>query len=276
MEAKFNVSKEERKALVRVIGEIVGLAPIYLGAPSFKFAVGFCVIDKDGAVVFDDGADAGDVRILLTGLEERGFAFEGDLDEIAPCESTDAEKGEASDFSETEVDDNAGKLTINIPRSGFTAPAIDNLERLVAAKAWIIRKMIGVDELLIMRDETHLSFPWFRLESTPEEVDAYSRLIARLCETAKEKRRITATERRLEDGDNEKFKARCFLLSLGFIGKEYAQARKILLAPMSGSGSHKAGDGKKSAPDGSTAAAGGEETPEAIHDRGDSSGAYAS
>jgi hypothetical protein len=54
-----------------------------------------------------------------------------------------------------------------------------------------------------------------------------------------------ATERELADGDNEKFKARCFLLALGFIGKEYSQARKILLAPMSGNGSFKTGNTKK-------------------------------
>ena len=54
--------------------------------------------------------------------------------------------------------------------------------------------------------------------------------------------------------DNEKFKARCMLLALGFIGDEFAQARKILLAPMSGNGSHRAGDGKKAALKGTQAA----------------------
>jgi len=132
--------------------------------------------------------------------------------------------------------------------------------------------MTGADRLPIERDEQYLTFPWFVKDSSPSEVDAYSRLVARLCETAKEKQRVTATERRLDDGDNEKFKARCFLLSLGFIGKEYAQARKILLAHMSGSGSHKAGDGKKSASSGSTAADNEEENPEAIHNRVDFSG----
>jgi hypothetical protein len=104
--------------------------------------------------------------------------------------------------------------------------------------------MTGADALPVLRDESRLRFPWFSRESTPDETDAYSLLIERLCATAKEKQRVTASERPLTDGDNEKFKARCFLLSLGFIGKEYAAARKILLAPMSGNGSHKSGDGK--------------------------------
>ena len=40
-------------------------------------------------------------------------------------------------------------------------------------------------------------------------------------------------------------KFRCFLLKLGFIGDDFKAARKILLAGLPGSGSHKTGDGKK-------------------------------
>jgi hypothetical protein len=164
-------------------------------------------------------------------------------------------------------------LVVNIPLSGYTDLAIDNLEKLVTAKSWIIKKMAGADVLPIERNETYLRFPWFSKEASPSEVDAYSRLVARLCETAKEKQRVMATERNLEDGDNEKYKARCFLLSLGFIGKEYAQARKILLAPMSGNGSHRAGDGKKLAPTADTAVDSGEESVEAVTIREGYSGA---
>ena len=133
--------------------------------------------------------------------------------------------------------------------------------------------MPSADELPIKRDEMGLCFPWFSKDASPAEVDAYSRLVARLCETAKEKQRVMATERSLEDGDNEKYKARCFLLSLGFIGKEYTQARKILLVPMSGNGSHRAGDGKKLASTADTAADSGEETIKAVAIREGSSGA---
>ena len=97
------------------------------------------------------------------------------------------------------------------------------------------------------RDENCLRFPWFKQDASAAEIDAYSRLIARLCETAKTKQRVTATERQLQDGDNEKFKARCFLLSLDFVGEQTKQARKILLAPFSGSGSHRSGNHKRAA-----------------------------
>ena len=294
MEIKFNVSKEERKALVKAVGELVGIAPVYLGAPGFKFAVGACVIDKDGVVVFDEGTSEEDVRFLLTELAARGFNHKGITDSVTPSDDgqigaasddrpdhsviPDSGDGDPSDDAEhygAEMDCDSHRLVINMPLTGYTASAIDNIEKLVTAKAWIIKKMAGAEELPIGRDEKYLTFPWFGKDVSPAEVDAYSRLVARLCETAKEKQRVTATERQLEDGDNEKFKARCFLLSLGFIGKEYAQARKILLAPMSGNGSHRAGDGKKAAPTGSETANSVEEPAEAVHVRGNDSGAEA-
>jgi hypothetical protein len=44
---------------------------------------------------------------------------------------------------------------------------------------------------------------------------------------------------------------------LDFVGDQTKQARKILLAPFSGSGSHKAGSGKKAAPEGAAPVLGG-------------------
>jgi|GEM_PF-184254 len=278
MEARFNVVKEERKALVAAVSDITGLPSVYKGAPGFAFAVGEYIINKNGTLTCDEQADTTVVRALLTALAERGFVFEGDVDEIAPCVSgpiasavsvqavpddpASAEPYEAAD------DNDSGRLSIDIPFAGFTATALENLEKLVVSKAWIIRKMTGANELPIERDGDVLQFPWFDTDSPPDKIAAYTQLVVRLCETAKQKQRVTASERQLKDGDNEKFKARCFLLSLNFIGDEYAQARKILLTPMSGSGSFKTGSQKKpSVGNGVTAADSGEEDACAVHVR---------
>jgi hypothetical protein len=325
MEIKFTVTKEERKALVAAVADITGWASVYKGAPSFAFAVSNYTIDRYGTIVYDERTDAEDARVLLLGLIERGFVFEGDIDEIAPgvpehdgivsdspvpdetvsddltkregipdeTENNDSQsvnsdiETESSDcMNETASSDDTGtisvaasdggsdKLSINMPLFGFTASSIDNVYKLVTAKAWILKKMAGTDELPIKKDDKYLYFPWFKKDASAAEVDAYSRLIAGLCETAKKKQRVTATERQLEDGDNEKFKARCFLLSLDFIGEQYIQARKILLAPMSGSGSHKSGGNKRPGMSNSAKTAGnGEENVEAAHARVDDSGA---
>jgi hypothetical protein len=71
-----------------------------------------------------------------------------------------------------------------------------------------------------------------------DEVKAYSHLIAALCEMSKNQKRISATEKAV---DNEKYAFRCFLLRLGFIGNEYKTERKILLRNLSGSSAFKGG-----------------------------------
>ena len=80
-------------------------------------------------------------------------------------------------------------------------------------------------------------FPWFPLDSTPEEREAQRLFVTALCQTAMKQKRVTLTEKPLAEDENEKFRARCFLLKLGFIGEAYTSARKILLSGMSGNGS---------------------------------------
>ncbi len=129
--------------------------------------------------------------------------------------------------------------------SGFTTTALNNLEKLISAKSWILKKMTGADELPAERRDDCLRFAWFKPDSSVKEIDAYALLITRLCETAKAKQRITADERKLNPGENEKYKAGCTLLALGFIGPKYPQARKIMLSPLSGNGSFNRGGQKK-------------------------------
>ena len=47
---KFNVVKEERKALVKAISEIIGCKPQYKGAPGFNFEVGCYTVSPNGTV----------------------------------------------------------------------------------------------------------------------------------------------------------------------------------------------------------------------------------
>jgi hypothetical protein len=91
MEVKFVATKEERKALVTAIGEITGWGAVYKGAPSFGYAVNNYIIDRSGTLIYDERTDTADARSLLLGLSERGFVFEGDVDEIAPIVSEQTE-----------------------------------------------------------------------------------------------------------------------------------------------------------------------------------------
>ena len=52
MEITFsNVTKDNRKELLKAVGEIIGLAPVYMGAPGFAFSVGNFTIDRNGILM---------------------------------------------------------------------------------------------------------------------------------------------------------------------------------------------------------------------------------
>jgi hypothetical protein len=83
-----------------------------------------------------------------------------------------------------------------------------------------------------------IQFPWFPAEPT-ENADHWIQFIHALCETAKEKKRVTAKAQ--ESFENEKFAMRVWLIGLGLIGKEYGQIRKLLAANLSGDSSWRFG-----------------------------------
>lgn len=147
---------------------------------------------------------------------------------------------QASDIPESDKSD---QLTIEMPLSFMTDEGIANLEKLIASKAELIKKALGVDALPIEKTETTLKFPWFRFPADSDEVSAYSRFIGALCAAAKKQKRVTAHEKAV---DNEKYTFRCFLLRLGFIGDEYKQVRKILLRNLAGNSAFKSGSKKSS------------------------------
>jgi hypothetical protein len=240
MEIKFNHVKEERKALVNAIGEILGCKPVYQYAPSLAYVVGSYNIDRCGTLSFGEQTNMEDAQRLLAELSARGFVGEGDFTMpcVHECSETAPEDGE--DFD-------ASKLVIEIPSAGFTPTIFENLERLVSGKRLLIMKALDADALPIERTDATLRFPWFTLSDTgtEAETDAYLRFVHALCEMAKKQKRVMLKEKPVDEGASEKFTFRCFLLRLGFIGKDYASARKVLLSKLSGNGAFKNG-GRKS------------------------------
>ena len=228
MEIKYNVTGLERKELVNAISGIVGWEAVYKKAPTFAYVVNNYTIDKHGTLICDERTDQGDVHRLLSELTAQGFIFEDITNDDVSVEAVTAT-----------IPD---RLSIEMPLEGFTEKALDNLEKLVASKAMLIRKSLSTDSLEIVRKDDRLCFPWFTFDSSADTVGAYSQFVTALCEMAKTQKRVIATEK---PADSEKFAFRCFLLRLGFIGSEYAAARKILLANLPGSGAFKRGARKQ-------------------------------
>ena len=221
MTVKYNVTGAKRKELVQLISNFTGCDAKYKGAPTFAYEVDYFTIDKNGALSFDDRADSEVIERLLEMLYDNGFESEALPKADEPSEQTESTG-----------------LCVSMPRTLFTETAMANLKGIVEAKANLLKKAFDTDELPILEEDGKVCFPWFSGES-PEEIKAYDHFICKLCEMARTQKRVTATEKQV---DNEKYAFRCFLLRLGFIGKEYKEIRKVLLRNLEGSSAFKSGN----------------------------------
>ena len=172
----------------------------------------------------------------MEGLAQAGFEFEQPAAAAAETADTAEEAEAAANPAWTETapqGENVG-LTVEIP---FDKVNVDNLTKLLDAKGKLIRKALGVSDICIEMKEDRVAFPWFS-EVDADSAAAYTHFIAALCEMSRNAKRVTATEKEV---DNEKYAFRCFLLRLGFIGAEYKTERKILLKNLKGSSAFKNG-----------------------------------
>ena len=231
MRIEFHRTGAERKALVTAIGEILEVRPKYKGMPSAAYEIDYFTVTKDGTLEFDDQADSEEVENLLEQLADRGIV-------VASVEMAqawlDARAEELSEASEIEPQEANVGLTVEIP---LDKVAVGNLTKLLDAKGNLIRKALGITDLRIEVLEDRVAFPWFSQVDT-DSAAAYTHFISALCEMSRNAKRVTATEKPV---DNEKYAFRCFLLRLGFIGSEYKAERKILLKNLTGSSAFKDG-----------------------------------
>ena len=206
----YRANGKERKRLAEVIAKEIGVDAIYQGAPTFSYQMDYFTVDREGALVFDDENYSDEVERVLKAIADAGF---------------------------TPDEEDAGTgLAIQMPM--MTGNEISRLEALIESKESLIKKAIGTDSLVVGEKDGKLDFPWFKADTTPEEINAYMDFVTALCRMAKEPKRVTGKDKPVE---NEKYAFRCFLLRLGFIGDDYKQSRKILLQNFSGSSAWKSG-----------------------------------
>ena len=223
MTITINAQGAERKRLVQTVSDWLGVPAKYCGAPTFNYEVDYFTIDRSGSLSFDDRTDSEVIERLLQHIYDEGF----DIDQ-----------------SHTEDEDEPCAVCVSMPRSLFTDSNLENLKALIAAKGGLIRKALGVSDLPLEITGTKVSFPWFPATPSPDEMQAYDTFICKLCEMARNQKRVSSAEKLT---DNEKYAFRCFLLRLGFIGAEYKTARKILLSKLTGSSAFRDGSRKEPA-----------------------------
>lgn len=229
MKLHFNATKESRKAMVEAISKELEIKAKYLGVPSCAYQVGEYRIEKDGTLIFENENIEESSKIIDACVMATG---------ITPSEwEKNTEPEEAAEIAEPAESESTG-LTVSLP---LDKVMVGNLTRLLEVKGQLIKKALDISELPIEVGEDTISFPWFSKLPDADTARAYTNFIAALCKMSKEQKRITASEKEVE---NEKYAFRCFLLRLGFIGAEYKTDRKILLKNLSGSSAFKSGSKK--------------------------------
>lgn len=224
MVINYNVTGADRKRLITALSKITGVKAKYLGMPSMAYEVGDFIIDKNGTLEFCDKANRTEIERVAGHLASEGFIAEEEISATEGRQTADSGKFD---------------LCISMPRNSFTDTALENVKAIIQVKGELIRHALRLDDLPIKILEEEVSFPWFEELPTPEEIKAYTHFISALSEMAINQKRITVKEKEVE---NEKYAFRCFLLRLGFIGKEYKEERKILLRNLTGSSAFKGGD----------------------------------
>ena len=203
MEIRYNVTGAKRKELVKVIANATGARAEYKFMPTCNYEIDYFTVTKDGT--------------LLCGEQP-----------------SREETKEAAESADTAPQGEPVGLTVEIP---LDKVAVGNLTKLLDAKGNLIRKALGITDLHIEVLDDRVAFPWFA-QVDADSSAAYTHFISALCEMSRNAKRVTATEKPVE---NEKYAFRCFLLRLGFIGSEYKAERKILLKNLTGSSAFKNG-----------------------------------
>lgn len=234
MKHNYKVTGTERKRLVGIVSQATGAEAQYQFTPTCAYEIGAFTVDREGALIYDDGTDDDLALKVLEAIEEAGFK-EQEPAADTPTAETPAEAQEPS--TEAAADEEACEadtFIIKVPKDKVDTGKMANL---IEAKGYLIEKALGTDDLPVEIGEDEVSFPWFKGKPDDDTAAAWTNFITALCRMTLEQKRISATEKPAE---NEKYAFRCFLLRLGFIGNEYKKDRKILLRNLTGSSAFKA------------------------------------
>ena len=217
-EIRFTLESKQRPKLAQEIGNILGTVPHYERVPSCAYDIAGYRLDKEGVLHIPEGAEE-TTKDLIRQLRERGFQDDAEVTEEVPVQED--------------------KLTIGIPRESLTDTALENLQKIIANKQTLFQRAFWMDSTEIEITEEKINFTWFPYTVDGDDIAAYTQFISRLCDMARDAKRVSSKP---TETDNDKYAFRCFLLRLGFIGKEYKTARKILLRNLTGNSASRYGE----------------------------------
>lgn len=177
------------------------------------------LIYPDGTVMWGDELDTGLISYITRYLQH----------------DEDIEGEEITSFPVSIIVKNE---QLELEREWWAPRHVRNIERILTAKQALLAKALRISEELVLpvRDGNKLIFRWLT-DTTSEQLRvALPMLLGAIHAHAATSRKLQATS---SATGNEKYVMRCWLLRLGFNGREHHSLRVALGANLSGSAAHR-------------------------------------
>ena len=258
----------ERKEIIKVLGEHLGVKPKYMGVPTCAYKIetaeGTYIIDRAGKITTSDGNEVELETILQLSVEG------------IPEPYTQTKVFKQLELSETieQVSTETTTIEVAVPMEGHTGISLRNLVNIVYSKQVLIKKSLGTTSNIIEDDfckgineakietledfktasnntgvdkcqritfdfnNNTITFKLLEGEVSADKIQAYTQLVTLLNQSAKVLKHASAKSK---DTDNDKFTFRVFLVRIGMISDEYKATRKILLENLEGNSAFRSG-----------------------------------
>ena len=96
MQKNYNVTGEQRKKMVQIISQEVGMEPVYMRMPTCAYAISNITVGKAGEMVWDERTDEKVIAKVMDTLAAAGFTV-ADPEPGAPAEESGEETGTPED-----------------------------------------------------------------------------------------------------------------------------------------------------------------------------------
>lgn len=270
MKKSYNVTGPARKEMAQVVGQVVGITPVYMKMPTCAYAISNILINRSGELMWDERTDEDTIRKVMEALASAGYMAEeaAVTEEAQPDAPAETEEQQEATEDEAAADQEPVELTVSVPAARHTGNSLRNLINLIYTRAGLINKALGtgfiaeqglVDALgeneglrtaedfrkaLAAYEDEHgpalsgititpeeISFSSLPKTSDSDRLKAFTELVAMMNKQALDQKRIQA---KAVNEENEKYSLRIWLTRLGMNGAEYKTTRKILMENLSG------------------------------------------
>ena len=270
MKKNYNVTGPERKEMAQVVGQAVGITPVYMKMPTCAYAISNILINRSGELMWDERTDDDTIRKVMEALASAGYTAEeaAATEEAQPEAEAETEEQQEATEGGAAADQEPVELTVSVPAAHHTGNSLRNLVNLIYTRAGLINKALGtgftaeqglVDTLgeneglrtaedfrkaLALYEDEHgpalsgititpeeISFSSLPETTDPDCLKAFTELTAMMNKQALDQKRIQA---KAVNEENEKYALRIWLTRLGMNGAEYKTTRKILMENLSG------------------------------------------